>query len=143
MAKVKVLQMHVDLPLPKYQTMLSAGMDVYSAIDVLLKKGEIELVPTGLKIALPEGFELHIRPRSGLALKYGISLPNTPATIDADFRGELKVIMINHGKEDFVIKRGDRIAQIVLNKFEQIEWEIVEELDKTTRGEGSFGSTGV
>lgn len=133
-----------DLPLPKYMSKGAAGMDLYAAVteDTVLKKGEILLVPTGLSIALPEGYEAQIRPRSGLALKKGISMVNTPGTIDADYRGEIGVIMINFGKEDFVIKRGERIAQMVINKIEQINWVEVKELDDTNRGAGGFGHTG-
>lgn len=132
------------LSLPKYMSKDAAGMDLYACVetDVILEAGSIELVPTGLKIALPSGYEAQIRPRSGLALKYGISMANTPGTIDADYRGEIKVIMINHGKEDFVIKHGERIAQMVINKVEQITWELVNTLDETERGEGGFGHTG-
>lgn len=133
-----------DLPLPKYMSKGAAGMDLYAAVteNTVLKKGEILLVPTGLSIALPEGYEAQIRPRSGLALKKGISMVNTPGTIDADYRGEIGVIMINFGKEDFVIKRGERIAQMVINKIEQINWVEVKELEDTNRGAGGFGHTG-
>ncbi|MFH0798487.1 MAG: dUTP diphosphatase [Candidatus Woesearchaeota archaeon] len=142
MAKVKVVN-KADMGLPKYHTQGSAGMDVHSAEDLILKKGEIRLISTGLYMAFPEGYELHIRPRSGLAFKHGITVLNSPATIDSDYRGELKVLLINHGGADFGIRKGDRIAQIVLNKFESIEWEPVDELDDTERKSGSFGSTGV
>ena len=133
-----------DLPLPKYMSEQAAGMDLYAAVDEpeVLAKGEIKLIPTGLKIALPEGYEAQIRPRSGLAFKYGISLVNTPGTIDADYRGEIKIIMINFGDADFVINRGERIAQMVINQIEQIDWELTNSLDDTTRGAGGFGHTG-
>lgn len=133
-----------DLPLPKYMSKQAAGLDLYAAVDedMILAKGEIKLVPTGLKIALPDSYEAQIRPRSGLAFKYGISLVNTPGTIDADYRGEIKVIMINFGEADFIIKRGDRVAQMVINKIEQIDWSITDELEATIRGEGGFGHTG-
>ena len=111
--------------------------------DLVIKSGEIELVPTGIFLEIPEGYEGQVRARSGLALKYGISLPNGIGTIDSDYRGELKVILINHGKEDFVIKNGDRIAQIVFIKYEKAELEIVESIEDTERSEGGFGSTGV
>lgn len=133
-----------SLPLPKYMSKDSAGMDIYACLDedVVLEKGTIKLIPTGLKIALPSGYEAQIRPRSGLALKYGISMANTPGTIDADYRGEIKVIMINLGQEDFIVKHGERIAQMVINKIEQVRWEAVEALDDTERGAGGFGHTG-
>ncbi|PKM56440.1 MAG: dUTP diphosphatase [Firmicutes bacterium HGW-Firmicutes-2] len=134
-----------DLPLPKYMSAQAAGLDLFAAVieDVVLKKGEIKLVPTGLKIALPDSYEAQIRPRSGLAFKHGISLVNTPGTIDADYRGEIKIIMINFGEEDFTIKRGDRIAQMVINRIEQINWELTDTLEETTRGAGGFGHTGL
>ena len=133
-----------DLPLPKYMSEQAAGMDLYAAVDepITLKKGDIHLVPTGLKIALPEGYEAQIRPRSGLAFKHGISLVNTPGTIDADYRGEIKIIMINFGQQDFVINRGERIAQMVINQIAQIDWTVTEQLDETERGAGGFGHTG-
>ena len=133
-----------DLPLPKYMSEQAAGMDLYAAVEEaeVLKKGEIKLIPTGLKIALPDGYEAQIRPRSGLAFKHGISLVNTPGTIDADYRGEIKIIMINFGDADFVINRGERIAQMVINQIEQISWELTSSLDETTRGDGGFGHTG-
>lgn len=133
-----------DLPLPRYMSDQAAGMDLYAAVDEpeVLGKGEIKLVPTGLKMALPEGYEAQIRPRSGLAFKHGISMVNSPGTIDADYRGEIKVIMINHGDADFVINRGERIAQMVINQIAQIDWEQTTSLDETTRGAGGFGHTG-
>lgn len=133
-----------DLPIPKYMSEQAAGMDLYACIDdeIILKKSEIKLIPTGIKIALPKGYEAQIRPRSGLAYKYGITIVNSPGTIDSDYRGEIKIIMINFGKEDFIIKHGERIAQMVINKIEQINWEIVNTLEETSRGEGGFGHTG-
>lgn len=133
-----------DLPLPQYMSAQAAGLDLYAAVDedVLLKKGEIKLVPTGLKIALPESYEAQIRPRSGLAIKHGISLVNSPGTIDADYRGEIKIIMINFGESDFLIQRGERIAQMVINRIEQIDWEVTTALESTDRGAGGFGHTG-
>lgn len=132
------------LPLPKYMSEQAAGMDLYACTEdvEIIKKHEIKLIPTGLKIALPSGYEAQIRPRSGLALKHGITLVNTPGTIDADYRGEIKIIMINLGNSDFEIKRGDRIAQMVINKIEQISWELSEELEESSRGDGGFGHTG-
>lgn len=133
-----------DLPIPQYMSVQAAGMDLYACVqeDVILKSSEIKLISTGIKIALPEGFEAQIRPRSGLAFKHGISLVNSPGTIDADYRGEIKIIMINFGPKDFVIKRGERIAQMVINKIEQAQWEIVDNLDESERGIGGFGHTG-
>ena len=133
-----------DLPLPRYMSEQAAGMDLYAAVDEpeVLAKGSIKLIPTGLKIALPEGYEAQIRPRSGLAFKYGISLVNTPGTIDADYRGEIKIIMINFGDADFVINRGERIAQMVINQIEQVDWALTSSLDNTERGAGGFGHTG-
>ncbi len=141
--KVKVEIVDKDIPLPKYQTAGSAGMDVHSAEDLVVPKGEFKIISTGLKFAIPAGYEIHVRPRSGLAAKNGVTVLNTPGTLDSDYRGILKVILINHGKEDFNIKKGDRIAQIVLNKFEAAELEVTDSLEETSRGEGGFGSTGV
>lgn len=130
------------LDLPAYATTGAAGMDVLSAENVTIKPGQRHAVATGLAVAIPLGFEIQVRPRSGLALKHGITVPNTPGTIDSDYRGELKVILINHGSDDFAIQRGDRVAQLVLAPVTQAAWEEVEELDETTRGAGGFGSTG-
>lgn len=133
-----------DLPPPSYATDQSAGMDLSAAIDgkIDVKPGERTLVPTGLAIALPAGFEAQIRPRSGLAAKNGVTVLNTPGTIDADYRGEIKVILINLGQETFTIERGMRIAQMIIARHEQAEWNIVDNLDETARGSGGFGSTG-
>lgn len=131
------------LPLPAYATAGAAGMDVVSAEDVILPHGGRHAVATGFAMAIPEGYEIQVRPRSGLALKHGISLPNTPGTIDSDYRGELKIIMINLGDEAFVIRRGDRIAQLVAAPVQLAAFTEVEELDETERGAGGFGSTGV
>ena len=134
---------HFDgLDLPAYATDGAAGMDVLSAEDVTLAPGARHAVATGLAVAIPHGFEIQVRPRSGLALKHGITVPNTPGTIDSDYRGELKVILINHGNADFAVRRGDRIAQLVLAPVTRASWLAVEELDETLRGEGGFGSTG-
>jgi dUTP pyrophosphatase len=134
-----------ELPLPSYATEHSAGMDLVAAIaqPVTLRHGERALIPTGIAIALPEGYEAQVRPRSGLALKQGITTLNSPGTIDADYRGEIGVILINHGKEDVVIERGMRIAQMVIAAYSRITWQEVEQLDETMRGSGGFGSTGV
>ena len=130
--------------LPQYATALSAGMDLRANIDtpILLKPMQRKLVPTGLYIALPEGFEAQIRPRSGLALKKGITLLNTPGTIDADYRGEIGVIVVNLSEEDFIIEDGERIAQMVIARYEKAEWKEVEVLGETERGNGGFGHTG-
>jgi dUTP pyrophosphatase len=130
------------LELPRYATDGAAGMDVLSAEDFTLAPGARHAVATGLAVAIPPGYEIQVRPRSGLALKHGISVPNTPGTIDSDYRGELKVILINHGSEPFAIHRGDRVAQLVLAPVTLAEWDEVAELDETVRGAGGFGSTG-
>lgn len=134
-----------ELPLASYATPMSAGMDLMAAIDadITLKPLERKLIPTGMAIALEEGYEAQIRPRSGLALKHGISIPNAPGTIDADYRGEVQVLLINLSNEDFVITRGMRIAQMVIGQFTKCEWNLVEKLSDTERGSGGFGSTGV
>ena len=139
---IKVLPHGEGLPLPAYATDGAAGMDVVSAEDVTLAPGARHAVATGLAVAIPHGFEIQVRPRSGLALKHGISVPNTPGTIDSDYRGELKVILINHGGEAFDVRRGDRVAQLVLAPVTRASWLPVHELDETARGEGGFGSTG-
>ncbi len=132
-------------PLPTYATEQSAGMDLRADVSesVVLHPMERMLVPTGLHIALPPGFEAQVRPRSGLALKHGITVLNTPGTIDADYRGEIKVLLINFSNQDFVINAGERIAQMVVARHEQVEWVDVEQLDETERGEGGYGHTGV
>jgi dUTP pyrophosphatase len=139
---VKRLPGNDDLPLPGYATAGAAGMDVVAAEDVDLAPGARHAVATGLAVAIPEGFEIQVRPRSGLALKHGISVPNTPGTIDSDYRGEVKVILINHGAENFSVRRGDRVAQLVLAPVTHASWLEVETLDDTARGAGGFGSTG-
>ncbi len=133
-----------DLPLPAYATSGAAGMDLLAAVNspLVVAPGERALIPTGLAIALPAGFELQIRPRSGLALRHGIVLPNSPGTIDEDYRGEIRVIVLNAGAEAFVIERGMRIAQAVLAPVVRLGWREVAELDPTARAEGGFGSTG-
>jgi dUTP pyrophosphatase len=127
---------------PAYATAGAAGMDVLAAEDVTLAPAGRHAVLTGFALAIPPGYEIQVRPRSGLALKHGVTLPNTPGTIDSDYRGELKIIMINLGLEPFAIRRGDRIAQLVLAPVVQASWLEVDELDETARGEGGFGSTG-
>lgn len=139
---VKRLPGNDDLPLPAYATAGAAGMDVVAAEDVDLAPGARHAVATGLAMAIPEGFEIQVRPRSGLALKHGVTVPNTPGTIDSDYRGELKVILINLGAETFSIRRGDRVAQLVLAPVTRASWLEVDTLDDTARGEGGFGSTG-
>jgi dUTP pyrophosphatase len=144
--KVRRLAHFHGLELPRYQTTGSAGMDLPAALPedepVTLRHGEWQLIPTGLAIALPEDHEAQIRPRSGLAAKFGVSLVNTPGTVDADYRGEIKVNVINHGLDPFTIRRGDRIAQMVIAPVTQARWEEVDDLEATARGEGGFGSTG-
>ena len=144
---VKTLEHFEGLDLPAYQTSGSAGLDLPAAVPadapVVIEPGEWKLIPTGICIALPEGYEAQIRPRSGLAAKKGISCVNTPGTVDADYRGELHVNLINHGKEPFVVQRGERIAQMVIGQFTQVSWNPVDALDETARGVGGFGSTGV
>lgn len=142
--KITKLEHGANLPLPVYATNGSSGMDLFAAIShpISIKKGEVSIIPTGIAIALPTGFEAQIRPRSGLAAKFGITVLNTPGTIDSDYRGEIKAILINHGQEDFVVERGMRIAQMVVAKYERIVLEEVSSLDDTTRGEKGFGSTG-
>lgn len=132
-------------PLPKYSTASSAGMDLRANIEdqLILKPFQRALIPTGLFIALPEGYEAQVRPRSGLALKHGVTVLNTPGTIDADYRGEIGVILINLGQEDFIINDGERVAQMVVAKYEQAELVAVETLNETERGDGGFGHSGV
>ena len=144
MIKIKIVNKG-NQPLPEYATPQSAGVDLRANIDepVELKPLSRALIPTGLHIALTEGYEAQIRPRSGLAIKKGITCLNTPGTIDADYRGEIGVILINLSAETFIVNPGERIAQMIINKFEQAEFELVEELDETERGEGGFGHTGV
>lgn len=142
--KIKKLENLKEIPLPKYETNGSAGLDLAAAIDedIILKPGEVKLVKTGIAIALEKGFEAQVRPRSGLALKHGITVLNSPGTVDSDYRGEVCAILINHSKVDFTISRGMRIAQMVIAKHEQAEITEVEDLDETARGSGGFGSTG-
>ncbi|MHA7820134.1 MAG: dUTP diphosphatase [Erythrobacter sp.] len=142
LVEVKRLPHGEGLSLPAYATDGAAGMDVVSAEDVSIAPGARHAVATGLSVAIPQGYEIQVRPRSGLAFKHGITVPNTPGTIDSDYRGELKVLLINHGAEDFAVARGDRVAQLVLAPVTRGSWVEVEELDATERGAGGFGSTG-
>jgi len=132
-------------PLPAYETELSAGMDLRASVvdDILLPSFQRVLIPTGLFIELEKGLEAQIRPRSGLALKHGITVLNSPGTIDADYRGEIKVLLINLSDQEFTIKNGDRIAQMIVSKHEQVDWQTVEILNSTTRGDGGYGHTGI
>ena len=144
MVKIKIVNKGQQ-PLPTYATAQSAGMDLRANIDapITLRPMERQLIPTGLHIALPEGFEAQVRPRSGLALKHGITVLNTPGTIDADYRGELKVLLVNFSNTDFVINAGERVAQMVIARYEKVDFEQVIELDDTERGDGGYGHTGV
>ncbi|OPY84437.1 MAG: Deoxyuridine 5'-triphosphate nucleotidohydrolase [Syntrophus sp. PtaU1.Bin208] len=141
---VQTLPHFSGLSLPRYMTAGAAGMDIHAAVtgDVMIGPGERALIPTGLVIALPEGFEAQIRPRSGLALKHGVTLVNSPGTIDADFRGEIGVLLINHGKEPFLISRGSRIAQMVVTPVCRAAWFVSRGLESTIRGDGGFGHSG-
>jgi len=142
---VKISCLRPEARLPRYMTAAAAGMDLYVRLDedVVLPAGRRVMVPTGIAIALPPGFEAQVRPRSGLAVKHGVTLLNTPGTIDADYRGEISVILINHGSDDFVIKDGERIAQMIIAPVSRCQWQLVDELDETDRGSGGFGHTGV
>lgn len=131
-----------DFPLPEYATPASAGVDLRASEARVIPPGGRALVPTGLRIALPEGYEAQVRPRSGLALRHGVTLPNSPGTIDADYRGEIGVILMNLGQEPFIVEPGDRIAQMVVAPVARVAWSEAEVLDATERGEGGFGSTG-
>ena len=134
-----------DIPLPRYMTPHSAGMDICAAVDgdVMIGPGSIKLIPTGFAIAIPEGYEAQIRPRSGLAARHGIGIVNSPGTIDADFRGEVKIAVINFGSKAYPIGRGERIAQMVIKRYYRARLNVVEKLDETDRGAGGFGHTGV
>ena len=135
---------HSENPLPMYQTIDSAGMDLHAYIHehLMLEPGERVLIPTGLHISLPRSYEAQIRPRSGLALKHGVTVLNSPGTIDADYRGEIKVLLINHGQETFTIKNGERIAQMVIAEVGRVHWKPTHSLDETERGSGGYGSSG-
>ena len=140
--RIKRLPHGVGLALPAYATPGAAGMDILAAEAVTLEPGARHALASGFAVAIPDGYEIQVRPRSGLALKHGIAVPNTPGTIDSDYRGELKIILINHGDEAFAIARGDRVAQLVLAPVTRAAWQEVDELDDTARGTGGFGSTG-
>ncbi len=140
--KVEIVKLDKELPTPKYSHHGDAGMDVYSAAEYTLEPGERKLFPAGFKMAVPYGFEAQVRPRSGLALQHGISVVNTPGTINHQYRGEMRVILINHGKEPLAVKKGERMAQVVFNKIEIVQFEEVDALPETERGVGGFGSTG-
>jgi dUTP pyrophosphatase len=133
-----------DIPLPRYMTPKAAGMDICAAVknDFVLEKGAVALIPTGFSAAIPDGFEIQIRPRSGLAVNHGIGLINSPGTIDADYRGEIKIAVINLGAKNYTVKRGDRIAQMVIKRVYQAKLKVVEQLDETHRNSGGFGHTG-
>ena len=133
-----------DIPLPRYMTPLAAGMDICAAVreTVVLSPGDVVLIATGFALSLPQGFEAQIRPRSGLAVKQGIGLINSPGTVDADYRGEVKIALINLGRENYAVRRGDRIAQIVISRVYQPQLQVVEALDETDRNSGGFGHTG-
>lgn len=147
MIKVKVKRNKAveDLPLPRYMSGGSSGMDLYAAVDedIVIDPGGFRLIPTGIHLQLPAGYEGQVRPRSGLAAKYGVTVLNTPGTIDSDYRGEIKIILINLGREPFVIKRGDRIAQLVISRYERVELVPTECLEDSERGTGGFGHTGI
>ena len=145
MQKILIKKLYSDVNLPAYETSGSSGMDLqaYISEEIILKPGERKLIPTGLSIAIPENLEIQIRPRSGLAYKKGISVVNTPGTIDSDYRGEIKVLLINLGKEDFIIKKFERIAQMVVCPITKVVLSETNDLPDTIRGEGGFGSTGV
>ena len=140
--EITVLPHGEGLDLPRYASEGAAGMDVLAAEDAILAPGARHAVATGLSVAIPGGYEIQVRPRSGLALRSGLSVPNAPGTIDSDYRGELKVLLINHGADEVVIARGDRVAQLVLAPVTRAAWVPVDRLDRTARGEGGFGSTG-
>ncbi len=142
---IKRLAHAVELPLPAYATEGATGMDLLAAVEleIVLAPGAIEAVPTGIALALPKNWEAQVRPRSGLALKFGVTVLNSPGTIDCDYRGEVKVILINHGKEAFTLSRGLKVAQLVIAEHARVEWEESSDLETTTRADGGFGSTGL
>ena len=144
--KVSVARLpgHEDIPLPCYMTEQSAGMDICAAVqgEEIIHPGERKMIPAGISISLPSGYEAQIRPRSGLAINHGVTLINSPGTIDADYRGEIRLLLINHGREPFVVKRGERLAQMVVHRICRVSWNLCGELDITPRGGGGFGHTG-
>ena len=141
--EVKVKKIHEDAKIPAYAHEGDSGMDLYSVEDTVLQSGETKIVKTGLQIAVPKGFEAQVRPKSGLAAKFGITVLNTPGTVDSGYRGEVMVILVNHGKEEYKVEKGKKIAQMVIAKVEEAKIELVEDLDDTTRKDGGFGSTGM
>lgn len=143
--QVKILRASSDVPLPQYMTDGSAGMDLQAWLEdpLAIPSGDIVMVPTGIRLAIPVGYEAQVRPRSGLAAKHGVTVLNAPGTIDSDYRGEVKVILINHGRTEFVVKNGERIAQLIFCPVARAQWEDVEMLEVTQRGEGGFGHTGL
>ncbi|MCD6472010.1 dUTP diphosphatase [Candidatus Aerophobetes bacterium] len=142
--KIKLIQLDLNMPSPVYAHKTDVGCDLYSRVDALIKPGERKLIPTGIKIAIPKGYAGFIHPRSGLALKYGVSILNSPGLIDPGYRGEIAAILINHDKNrTFKVKRGDKICQLVIQKFKKPRFQIVKKLNKTERGEDGFGSSGI
>jgi dUTP pyrophosphatase len=143
--EIEIKLLNAKAQLPEYSTSGSAGLDISSCLDetIILNHGEVKMIPTGISIAVPPGFECQVRSRSGLAAKNGVFALNSPGTIDSDYRGEVKVILANFGNDPFEIKNGMRIAQLVIAKYEHINWNVVEDLSETVRGDGGFGSTGV
>ncbi len=141
--EVKVKKIHEDAKIPAYAHEGDSGMDLYSVEETILQPGETKLVKTGLQIAVPKGFEAQVRPKSGLAAKFGITVLNTPGTVDSGYRGEVMVILVNHGKEEYKVEKGKKIAQMVIAKVEEAKIEVVEDLEDTTRKDGGFGSTGL
>ncbi len=142
MHKIKIKKLHPDAVVPKYKTLGSAGADLFSVQDVDIQPGEVGIVSLGFSVSFPPGYEIQIRPRSGLAVSHSLTVVNTPGTVDSDYRGPMKVLLINHGDRVYKVCKGDRIAQMVLNEICQAHFEEVEELDITERGQGGFGSTG-
>ena len=142
---MEILEHGMNLPIPEYQTKESSGMDLHAAIEgnLEIKSGDKVIIPTGIALAIPQGYEAQIRPRSGLAAKHNVTVLNTPGTIDSDYRGEIKAIIINHGKDKYTVKRGDRIAQIIFTPIARAKIKSVSKLSETIRGEGGFGSTGI
>ena len=141
--EVKVKKIHKDAKIPAYAHEGDSGMDLYSVEETILQPGETKLVKTGLQIAVPKGFEAQVRPKSGLAAKFGVTILNTPGTVDSGYRGEVMIILVNHGKEEYKVEKGKKIAQMVIAKVEEAKIEVVEDLDDTTRKDGGFGSTGL
>lgn len=143
MTKILIKRLSKEIPLPKYETNGSSGMDLAANIETIIEPGDTSIIPTGLAVSIPKGFEVQVRPRSGLAAKQKLTVLNTPGTIDSDYRGEVKIILFNLGTDNFVVENGDRIAQMVICPIIQAEFEEVEDLSNTVRGKDGFGSTGV